>query len=197
MFKPEYSEKILEISGKLGVPYEWLFSLLRFESNFDPHAKNPESTARGLIQVINDTARRQFGVQDSLALVIRYPDFNSQMDNVVYPYLKAMMPYPTKQNFYMAVFFPLARNVPPWTSFYDLYRNNQSIFGSKWEEKYYAFAKANKGIRKVQDYIDLVDRVVRVGGITFPDPKEHPVLVLGIIMTGILVWKLSRNRKRR
>lgn len=156
--------KILEIAGLLNVPAAWLDGLIAFETggSYDPLAKNPTSSARGLIQVIDSTAQSLFGVNAD-TLVGMYPDFDSQMDNVVYPYLKRYMPFPTKQSLYMAVFYPRFRSVPPDTVFPE------------------SVQRANPGITTVSDYVDFVDRRVAVsrllktGGTAF-------VLVAGLVL---------------
>lgn len=147
-------EKIYEIAVKLRVSNpEWLVKLIKFESGFDPQAKNPLSSARGLIQIMDKTAEERFGVSGSEELIKKYPDFYSQMDKVVYPYLKKWAPYDSAQSLYMAVFFPAARNVHPSTSFYSLYQK----YVRNWQQLYPKFEKANHGIKIVQDYIDYVE----------------------------------------
>jgi hypothetical protein len=153
--------KITEIAERLGVADpSWLWSLIMLESGMDPLKKNPRSSARGLIQIMDATARDVFKMPDSLTLINQYPDFYSQMDNVVYPYLKRYAGYPTKQSLYMAVFFPVARFVPPDTSFNYLYESH-AIGGEQWPEKLAQFHAQNPGIDTVQDYIDRADNSFR------------------------------------
>lgn len=162
MFTETMKRKIQETASKLSIPYEWLYNLIRFESagTFDPFVKNPYSSARGLIQIIDSTAKLAFGV-DSLTLSNRYPTFESYMDNVVYPYLKRYAPYPTKQSLYMQIFLPSMRNVPPNTPIPARY---QSV---------------NAGIITVQDYIDHADRKLSA---TVKDAarKVQPLLIMGM-----------------
>jgi hypothetical protein len=40
-----------------GVPYDVLHGILKTESNFDPKAKNPKSSATGIAQIINSTGK--------------------------------------------------------------------------------------------------------------------------------------------
>jgi len=147
--------KIYEVAGRLSIADpEWLVKLIKLESGFNPQAKNSGSTARGLIQVMDATAQSTFGVADSLTLISKYPDFNSQMDNVVYKYLGRWKPYNTAQSLYLAVFYPAARTVDPSTTFYSLY---EKYAGSEWREKYAEFTRVNGDIRTVQDYVDMVE----------------------------------------
>ena len=169
--------KIREIASRLGVDPRWLDALINFETagTYDPLAKNPTSSARGLIQVIDSTAQSEFGAADSLALVSTFPDFDSQMENVVWPYLAKYMPFSTKQSLYLAVFYPRYRFVDPLTPFP---ANVQA---------------ANPGITTPQDYIDYVDRVIRVGNLRIP--KALPA-ALGLGVAGLILWAILRKRQR-
>jgi len=99
------------IAAKLAVPVEWLSSLIRFESRFNPSARNPISGARGLIQFTNTTARAMgYGSADDL--LARHPTIESQLTGPVLAYLSKLAPFPSEQSLYMAVFYPAARNWP-------------------------------------------------------------------------------------
>ncbi len=149
---------------------EWLIDMVRFESGFNPKAKNPFSSARGLIQFVDSTAR-SLGYADSLDLVEQHPTIASQLEGPVYQYLKAWMPYPTEQSLYMAVFLPIARPYPADTTFKQIYMDR---WPDSWESKYAAFKKGNPGIDTIQDYINYVKKkpIIRVavksGLIGFP-----------------------------
>lgn len=131
-------ETLLEISSALGVDPGWLYSLIDFESKWDPLARNPISSARGLIQFTDTTTKRMFGFADADNLVAEYPDRISQLRGPVYKYLSVYAPYPTQQSLTMAVFYPAYRNVPPDTVFPDTVLNN------------------NPGIRTPLDYMKKV-----------------------------------------
>jgi hypothetical protein len=141
--------KIRDIAVRLGVDPTWLDGLIAFESNYNPLAQNPTPYntgnppryARGLIQFIDETAH-DLGFTDSLELVTENPDFESQMENAVYPYLAKMKPFPNEQSLYMAVFYPAYRNVDPQKPFPE-----------------FVTAK-NPGIRCPQDYINHVNAKV-------------------------------------
>lgn len=148
------AEKIKEVAARLSVPPSWLDSLIAFESGHNPQAVNPipynkhsvdaglepPKHARGLLQFI-DASAQDLGFADSLDLVDRLPDYDSQMDGAVYPYLKRWGPYATQQSLYMAVFYPAYRKVSPLTVFSD------------------SIQAVNPGIVTVQDYIDRVNTV--------------------------------------
>ncbi len=127
-----------EISNKLGVKYQWLWKLINFESKWNPKVKNPVSSARGLIQFINSTAR-SLGFKNSLDLVTKYPSITKQLRGPVYSYLKQFKPFPTKQSLYMSVFYPRARK---W--------NPKAIFP-------FRVMVSNPGIFRVIDYVNYVE----------------------------------------
>lgn len=126
-----------DVAIRLNVTYADLFSLIMFESGFNPQAKNPRSSARGLIQFIDSTAR-SLGYTDSLDLVTKNPTIQQQLP-LVEAYLKQYAPFNDKQDLYLSVFYPKYRRVDPGTVFPDTVQ------------------AANPGITTVRDYIDLVD----------------------------------------
>ena len=101
------------VANTIGVNPTWLVDLISFESGFNPTIKNPnpESSARGLIQFINEVAR-ELGYISSLDLVNKNPTIEGQLLGPVKEYLKKYMPYPTKQALYMGVFQPAAQYWP-------------------------------------------------------------------------------------
>lgn len=131
---------ITRAANALSVPVAWLDALIRFESNYDPNARNRITGARGIIQVMDSTARSMFGVPNADHLMELYPTFTQQIDNVVIPYLAHYEPFPTQQSLYMAIFYPKYRAVDPNTIF------SESV------------QLSNPNIKTVQDYINLVNR---------------------------------------
>ena len=127
------------VADRLNVHHEWLFNLIRFESNFNPKAQNPYSTAKGLIQFTDSTAKR-LGYASSRDLINKHNTIESQLMVPVYRYLKQFAPFPTKQSLYMSVFYPAYRNV----SQYKIFPLN--------------VRKVNPGINKPLDYINKVER---------------------------------------
>lgn len=127
-----------EMANRLGVTYQDLYSLISFESGFNPLIKNPNSSARGLIQFIDSTAR-SLGYLNSLDLVSRHPTVISQLP-VVEKYLQQFKPFSGKQSLYLSVFYPKYRNVDPLTEFPD------------------SVKAVNPGIRTPADYILHVER---------------------------------------
>lgn len=170
----QQARKIQEIADRLGVPDTWLDALINFETagTYDPHIKNPHSSARGLVQ-ITDARAREIGYADSLDAVTKNADFDSQMENVVYPTLKQYYPYANKQEFMMSIFYPAYRHVPPDTQFPP---HVQAV---------------NPGISTVQDYMDFVNR--RIVEANLRIRKLAPALLIAVMGAG-LVWLYLRRR---
>lgn len=165
--------KIKEIADKLRVNPAWLDALINFETggSYDPLKQGPAITgARGLIQVIDSTARTTFGYADSLSLVQDYPEFDSQMDSVVYPYLKHYMPFTTQQSLYMAVFRPTYRFVDPNTKFPDY------VIDANRDPK---TGKAT--IQTPQDYINFVNKRIRQSSMHFP-MSGIPLAIIAVVV---------------
>lgn len=126
------------VAARLGVNPDDLHKLITFESGWNPRAKNPHSSARGLLQW-TDTTARGLGFSDSLDLVKKNPSVLDQL-SIVEKYLSKYKPFSGKQSLYMAVFYPAARNWQPSRPFP---ANVQ---------------KVNPGIRTPGDYIAFVER---------------------------------------
>jgi hypothetical protein len=154
------------------VDASWLYSLISFESGLNPLAINSKSGARGLIQIMPSTAQSMFGMSVDV-LINQFPDFESQVKNVVVPYLSHYKPFPSKQSLYLAVFYPAARGVAPDTTFYSLYKQYS---GTNWLEKYKIFLVQNPGILTVNDYINYVERL-RIKDFFLP------IILLALIVT--------------
>jgi hypothetical protein len=99
------------VALNLGVNQNDLYKLIKFESKWNPKAKNPLSSARGLIQFTDKTAK-SLGYKNSLDLVTRHPTISDQLV-LVERYLSQYRPFRDKQALYLSVFYPAARN---WNS---------------------------------------------------------------------------------
>jgi|WetSurMetagenome_2_1015567.scaffolds.fasta_scaffold20458_2 hypothetical protein len=125
------------IADSLNVNFNNLYSLIRFESNFNPKASNPYSSAKGLIQFTDETAR-SLGFSSSKDLVNKNPSVIDQLP-LVHHYLQQFKPFYSKQSLYMSVFYPTARSWPSNKQFPDSITN------------------VNPGILTPDDYIKHVD----------------------------------------
>lgn len=168
MFHPTPSEKayITAAALEIGTRPDDLNALINFESKYNPTAKNPLSSARGLLQFTNTTAR-ELGFSDSTDLINKNPTFTSQIKNAVIPYLKRKAPFPTQQSLYMSVFYPAART---WSA--------NSIFPANVQA-------VNPGIRTVQDYINKVNNAKLL-------PLTLPISIILIVS---LIFLFTRKGK--
>lgn len=149
------------ISQRLQVNYDDLYRLIDFESKFNPKAKNPYSSARGLLQFTDSTAK-SLGFKNSSDLIKQNPTVLTQL-SVVERYLSQFVPFTGKQSLYMAVFYPAARNWNPERVFPDSVRN------------------VNPGINTPGDYVRKVE-----GG-TVAKLAIVPVLIAGSIIIYLLL----------
>ena len=162
-------EALLEVAAKLRLQDPQLLAeLIEFESGWNPQAKNPNSSASGLIQFMRKTAGRLVSVhdvdhdgdRDSVDLVLEYPDAASQLRGPVLEYLLPMAPFVDRppalpgQSLFMAVFFPAARRWDPSYRFVDVLTPQRAQ----------QFTEQNPGIVTVRDYVEHVRR--RAGTVT-------------------------------
>lgn len=125
------------VAKNLGVSSVDLKRLIQFESGWNPAAKNPYSSARGLLQWTDKTAQ-SLGYTDSLDLVKKNPTITDQL-TIVEKYLAQFKPFSSKQSLYLSVFYPAARN---W--------NTSRLFPE-------AVRSVNPGVNTPGDYINLVE----------------------------------------
>jgi len=174
-----------EVSAKLGMNNpKWLEYLIQYETGgtFNPLEKNPLSSARGLIQFMNSTAKNM-GYRDSLDLVEKHPEFISQLKGPVYEYLKPYAPYKSEYELNMAVFFPAARKYSPSTSFESIYRD---LYGGDWRKHYSRFQAGNPGINSPQDYMDRVKK----------NTGRVPVREIGgLVAIALAAWYFLRRKR--
>jgi hypothetical protein len=187
------ADKIREVALAVGARPSLLDALINFETagTYDPLIENPlpDSTAIGLIQINDPTAYDLFGVS-AKELVNKYPTFDSQMDNVVLPYLQQRKaayndnrPLFTKHELYMSVFYPAYISHDPDTLFSDsIQRANTYNIGDK-----------TVTIRTPAEYAAFVDRRIRED--TLIVPKLFPVILIGTGITGVAIWYLFRKRR--
>lgn len=107
---------LVYVAKKIGVPRKKLWGLIQFESSWNPRAKNKYSSARGLIQFVNKTAR-DMGYASSLDLVNKNPTIEDQLYNPILKYFQQYIPYVNDQSLFMAVFYPAARFWPELKEF--------------------------------------------------------------------------------
>lgn len=163
---PKVNQALINVSNRLGIQPGTLDMLIEFESKWNPKAANPYSSAKGLIQFIDKTARG-LGFASSQHLVNSFPTVVGQLRGPVYRYLVKHKPFSTDQSLFMAVFYPKAKTWPLHKEFPQYVQ------------------KVNPGIRTVNDYMQKVYKKL---GLT----KVSPLLIL---LLGIGVFYILKNRK--
>ena len=176
----EFLKIVGEVSEKIGIRPEWLLAVMAKETagTFSPSIKNPSSSATGLIQFTEKTAR---GLDTSTAKLAKMT--REYQMNYVYKYLK---PFTGKlhsfADVYLAVFFPAAIRWP----------NNKRL--PNW------VYVANMGIDKAgKGYLTVGDFKKWIGYKTTPpvkagiqEKKKNNVLIL--IAAGFFAYMIF-NRK--
>lgn len=149
-------QAVKDVAAALGVNVQWLSALINFESAWDPQAKNPLSSARGLIQFIDKTAK-DLGYANAMDLVSKNPTIQGQLRGPVLKYFRQWAPFVNEQDFYLSVFLPKYRRAPLDTVIYADDPKAQA-----------AFRKANPKIITVGDYYNrLREAFKRIHG-AFP-----------------------------
>ena len=175
--------KIIEVARKLGVNPNHLDALINFETagTYDPliASYNPASTAKGLIQINDPTAKEIFGT-DSASLVNTYRTFDSQMDHVVVPYFKHRMKYYNDgkplnnlHKLSMAVFYPAYVKKSPYEKFPKVVSDN------------------NENIYTPNDYVSFVKRRLKKENLQVPKLSLAATILL--IAAGA-IWYLTRRK---
>lgn len=175
LFTPDQIAAFQDVANALQVPVIWLYKLVNAESAFNPQAKNEYSTARGLIQFTNGTAR-DLGYQDSSEIVRKYPDIASQMRTPVYQYLQKYFPFANEKEFYLSVFLPAYRKAPEDTILPDKYR------------------AGNIGIASVGDYVRFVNR--QWMKLTGENPQQFFFIIAAGIAAAALLYTISKKGAR-
>lgn len=133
---PQFIDGLFWIESEIGLKPEELVPCMKFESNIDPKARNPQSSASGLIQFMSATAVslgttieaiRAMDAMQQLGMVYRY--FKNQRSN-----WRGM----TADDVYMAILWPKAVGKP---MDYYVFSRGTSAYG------------VNKGLDKDHDGI--------------------------------------------
>ena len=120
-----------EISQRLGIKPEWLDAVIDFESGWDPSKRNPNSSATGLIQFMDDTAK-SLGVTTEELQGMSTDEQLKFVEKYMSPHAGKMKSY---QDVAMSVFYPEAIGKQGFT-FPD------------------SVVKANSGIKTPEDYVE-------------------------------------------
>lgn len=102
-----FISKVKDISSTLGIPPEWLMIVMNFETggSFSPSVRNPNSSATGLIQFMDKTAKDLGTTTAALAQMT-----NVQQLDYVFKYLDRVQrsygSFNHLVDLYLAVFYP-------------------------------------------------------------------------------------------
>lgn len=168
------------LARSIGVSEKILYKMIQFESSWNPAAKNPKSSARGLFQWIDATAQR-FGYSSSLALVNANPTIESQL-KFAEKYFRSMAPFGSDYEFVMSNFLPAYRKYSPATLITSL------PSGAR-------IAKANPTIRVLGDYYSMVMKVNTpdgIGGNGYILPVLAGVTAISLFFSPILGALIER-----
>lgn len=101
---------LLQAAQKLNVPAQWLYDVIKLESNHNPKAKNAIG-AVGLIQFVTSTAR-DLGTTTSKILAMSYDEQMNLVVKYLQKAIKARGKVDNFLDFYSLVFYPAMVNKP-------------------------------------------------------------------------------------
>lgn len=101
---PEFCAKVEDIAAKLGIDPDWLMACMEFESGLNPAAKNPKSSASGLIQFMAATAKNL----GTTTMALRKMSGEAQLEYVERYFRPWRGKLKTLGDVYMAILWPRA-----------------------------------------------------------------------------------------
>lgn len=196
----EKARIITAVAAKLGVPNIWLDAVVKNESGYNPIVKNPASgsSARGLIQFVNSTAK-WLGYSDSLDLVEKHPDFSSQMWGPVLKYFQHYAPYNSFYEFSMAPFMPALKFSPPDTVLSARVIAANTVGGVPLFTVTGDYADLLKkkqidpGKLLTQKYATELEAEMKAGTLPRPPAYGSPTILGLVLVAGALAWLLLRR----
>lgn len=140
---PDERAALRYVASAVGVDPLDLAAEIERESRWRPLIKNPTSSARGLIQITDLTAREMGYSRGSIEIIERFPGVECQLRGPVLDYLEMRRPFVAGSliDLAMAIFYPRARRWPG-------------------EREFPAGVQAaNKGVITVADYLRPLVRI--------------------------------------
>lgn len=163
-----------------------LYDLIDFESGWNPQIKNPRSSARGLVQFMDETAKGM-GYLGSADLIAKHPTRVAQLQGPVLAYLKQWAPYKqNKQALFMAVFYPAARFWNPEKCFPEWVQNANP--GIDTVSDYMAFATGKKNSSDQSQTEKAGLPTLMVGTLLMSMPSKVAMFAGGALI-GYWLWK--------
>jgi hypothetical protein len=183
MLDSKVVEVLNAVAASLKMNPVWLSNVIMLESSWDPKAYN-KSGAVGLIQFMPKTLK-DFGLvsvqlaskipngktpvpedvkqQVRQEFLAKYPDVISQLEGPVKTYFARYVGYPTEQSVYLTVFYPAYRNA-----------SLDTVFDADIQ-------KQNPGIKKVSDYVALVQSRANRNGLIAMAKKPLSLLTIAAL----------------
>ena len=152
-------QKLITIADALGLDPDWISTVISIESRWNPRAKNPNSSASGLIQFIESTAKalgtttaaiRSMSTSEQLELVRRY----------LQPYARRIK---SVGDTWLAVFYPAALGKP-----------DSHIIGAEGSQAY----EANANLDKNKDRTITVAEIKTVAERVYNDARALPPIAV-------------------
>jgi len=134
-----YADEIVRVANQVGVHPSWLANVINFESGGNPQARNPYSSATGLIQFITSTANRLGTSVDALYGMTGRQQM-AYVEKYFSPYSGRLK---SQEDVYMAVFYPKAIGNPDYP------------FPS-------SVTAVNPGIATPRDYVTMANRKAKL-----------------------------------
>lgn len=161
---------LFDLAKTIGVSPAIVYKLAFFESSLNPLAQNDKSTARGIFQWIDSTARG-LGFRSSASLIAENPTLYSQLI-LAKRYFARMAPFSSDYDFVISNFLPAYRKLSPDTPLLSL-PNGEKI------------QKANPALKTLRDYYNRVKKIKLPAGM--PEPVTRPG-VLGLVVVGAVLF---------
>lgn len=180
---PENAAALKRLSERLNIPQEWIIKQIQTESGWNPTIKNPFSSARGLIQFMDSTAKSLGYSGGSKEIIERFPTVAAQLETPVYQYYSQFLPIEKEGELYMSTFYPKWRKEKDWDNVFPL-----------------AIQKANPNIKTPRDYVKIatskaISKKKISNEVTI---HQKPILIFSIAAAlGVIVYLQSRKKKNR
>jgi hypothetical protein len=179
-----YADEIVRVSNSVGIHPSWLANVVNFESGGNPQARNPYSSATGLIQFIKSTASR-LGTSVDALYGMSGTEQMAYVERYFAPYKGRLS---SQEDVYMAVFYPKAIGNPD-------YRFPASVLA------------VNPGIYTPRDYAEKANRkaalspyvgdVVAGGLLTAYGAAPYLLLISASLVAGAFIWRRRFGAKGR
>lgn len=154
-------QALKEVAQELKVKPEWIYSLVNFESKWNPKAQSKVSSAKGLMQWTNIGAKskglEKYKFESSADLIERYPTRIAQIKYPLKDYFKQYMPFNSEFELYVVTLAPAYKR---WSLLKPL------------PEK---FVKVNPGIKTPLHYVNKIRKANNLALVSIPQIQQAEV----------------------